>query len=159
MKLIRVGKPGFEKPGIYLGDNKYIDTSSFCKNYDEEFFNDKNREIVLSKTWIMKIYSLLFSLLVTRRLIKLLIEYKTVKNFRSCNYDGILNFTRIIDTIQNDGYVTKTIQRRSYKKGHPIHLVMISIQKTRVSWKDSWNKKIWVQFLYSNLNFTEYWEY
>jgi 2,4-didehydro-3-deoxy-L-rhamnonate hydrolase len=61
MKLIRVGKPGFEKPGIYLGDNRYIDASSFCKNYDEEFFidnglqklqnwfeNNKHEELLLS---------------------------------------------------------------------------------------------------------------
>ncbi|MBL1213129.1 MAG: fumarylacetoacetate hydrolase family protein [Ignavibacteriae bacterium] len=49
MKLIRVGKPGFEKSGIYLGDNKYIDASSYCKNYDEEFFNDNGLQKL--KSW------------------------------------------------------------------------------------------------------------
>ncbi len=61
MKLIRIGKLGKEKPGIYLGDNKYIDAGSFCKNYDEEFFegdgiqklkswleNNKHEELLLS---------------------------------------------------------------------------------------------------------------
>jgi 2-keto-4-pentenoate hydratase/2-oxohepta-3-ene-1,7-dioic acid hydratase in catechol pathway len=61
MKLIRIGKLGKEKPAIYLGDNKYIDAGSFCKNYDEEFFggggiqklnswlkNNKHEELLLS---------------------------------------------------------------------------------------------------------------
>ena len=49
MKLIRVGKPGFEKPGIYLGDNRFIDASSFCKNYDEKFFEDDGLQKL--KSW------------------------------------------------------------------------------------------------------------
>jgi 2,4-diketo-3-deoxy-L-fuconate hydrolase len=40
MKLIRIGELGKEKPGIYLGDNKYVDAGSFCSNYDEKFFED-----------------------------------------------------------------------------------------------------------------------
>ena len=40
MKLIRVGQLGKEKPGIYLGNNKYIDAGSICNNYDEAFFEN-----------------------------------------------------------------------------------------------------------------------
>ena len=37
MNLIRFGEPGKEKPGI-IKEDKWYDTSSFIKNYDEEFF-------------------------------------------------------------------------------------------------------------------------
>jgi len=40
MKLIRIGKPGREKPGIFVGDNKYIDVSDICNDFNEEFFAD-----------------------------------------------------------------------------------------------------------------------
>lgn len=49
MKLIRIGELGKEKPGIYLGDNKYIDAGSFCKNYDEKFFEDDGLQKL--KSW------------------------------------------------------------------------------------------------------------
>lgn len=37
MKLIRFGKEGFEKPGVYLNDKRY-DVSHLVKDYDEAFF-------------------------------------------------------------------------------------------------------------------------
>ena len=37
MKLIRVGNAGQEKPGVII-DNKWYDTSSLVKDYDEAFF-------------------------------------------------------------------------------------------------------------------------
>lgn len=39
MKLIRVGEPGREKPGVII-ENKWYDTSSFVKDYDEDFFTN-----------------------------------------------------------------------------------------------------------------------
>lgn len=38
MKLIRFGQPGFEKPGIQLGDNSRIDVSGFGEDFNENFF-------------------------------------------------------------------------------------------------------------------------
>ncbi len=38
MKLIRVGSPGEEVPGVLLNDGRRIDTSSHCDDYDEAFF-------------------------------------------------------------------------------------------------------------------------
>ena len=38
MKLIRFGKPGDEKPGIYVEGKRY-DVSSLTRDYDEEFFS------------------------------------------------------------------------------------------------------------------------
>jgi 2-keto-4-pentenoate hydratase/2-oxohepta-3-ene-1,7-dioic acid hydratase in catechol pathway len=38
MKLIRFGKPGKEKPGLFINDDKYIDVSEFCADFNEEFF-------------------------------------------------------------------------------------------------------------------------
>ena len=43
MKLIRFGNPGKEKPGIILED-KWLDTSSFLKDYDEDFFSNDGIE-------------------------------------------------------------------------------------------------------------------
>ena len=37
MKLIRLGAPGQEKPGIIINE-KWYDVSSFVKDYDEDFF-------------------------------------------------------------------------------------------------------------------------
>src|SRR5215213_3422754 len=37
MKLIRFGKEGSEKPGVYLDDKRY-DVSHLVKDYDEAFF-------------------------------------------------------------------------------------------------------------------------
>jgi len=37
MKLIRVGKPGKERPGVIIQDKRY-DVSLFIKDYDEDFF-------------------------------------------------------------------------------------------------------------------------
>ncbi len=39
MKLIRFGVAGNEKPGLIIGD-KYVDVSSFVKDYNEEFFEN-----------------------------------------------------------------------------------------------------------------------
>ncbi|MDB4891409.1 MAG: fumarylacetoacetate hydrolase [Gemmatimonadetes bacterium] len=38
MKLIRIGQPGEERPGILLAGNQRIDASSFGGDYDETFF-------------------------------------------------------------------------------------------------------------------------
>lgn len=38
MKLIRFGKPGYEKPGVQLEDGKRIDVSLFGSDYNEQFF-------------------------------------------------------------------------------------------------------------------------
>jgi 2,4-didehydro-3-deoxy-L-rhamnonate hydrolase len=40
MKLIRVGEPGREKPGVLLKDGRRIDASSFGSDYDEDFFGN-----------------------------------------------------------------------------------------------------------------------
>jgi 2,4-didehydro-3-deoxy-L-rhamnonate hydrolase len=39
MKLIRVGEAGKEKPGVII-ENRWYDTSSFVKDYDEDFFTN-----------------------------------------------------------------------------------------------------------------------
>jgi 2,4-diketo-3-deoxy-L-fuconate hydrolase len=39
MKLIRVGPPGHEKPGVLLSNGKRINVSSFGEDYDERFFS------------------------------------------------------------------------------------------------------------------------
>ncbi len=39
MKLIRFGNPGTEKPGIELENGQRLDVSSFCNDYDEDFFS------------------------------------------------------------------------------------------------------------------------
>lgn len=49
MKLIRFGPEGQEKPGIQL-DNKRIDVSAFCENYDEKFFEANGLERL--KNWL-----------------------------------------------------------------------------------------------------------
>lgn len=51
MKLIRVGTQGKEKPAIII-ENKWYDTSSFIKDYDEEFFT--NEGITKVKNFIDK---------------------------------------------------------------------------------------------------------
>jgi 2,4-didehydro-3-deoxy-L-rhamnonate hydrolase len=38
MKLIRVGEPGREKPGVLLGDGARVDVSRAVSDYDEAFF-------------------------------------------------------------------------------------------------------------------------
>lgn len=38
MKLIRFGKSGQEKPGIELDNGQRLDVSSFCDDYDENFY-------------------------------------------------------------------------------------------------------------------------
>jgi 2,4-didehydro-3-deoxy-L-rhamnonate hydrolase len=40
MKLIRMGQPGEEKPGVLLKDGSRIDVSSFGSDYNEEFFEN-----------------------------------------------------------------------------------------------------------------------
>lgn len=49
MKLIRFGPEGREKPGIQL-ENKRIDVSDFCENYDEKFFEANGIERL--KNWL-----------------------------------------------------------------------------------------------------------
>ena len=38
MKLIRIGNPGRERPGVLLDDGRRIDVSEFAGDYDESFF-------------------------------------------------------------------------------------------------------------------------
>jgi 2,4-didehydro-3-deoxy-L-rhamnonate hydrolase len=40
MKLIRVGEPGRERPGVLLADGSRVDASAFGADYDEPFFGD-----------------------------------------------------------------------------------------------------------------------
>jgi 2,4-didehydro-3-deoxy-L-rhamnonate hydrolase len=40
MKLIRFGKPGQEKPGFIIDNQKIIDVSAFITDYDTSFFED-----------------------------------------------------------------------------------------------------------------------
>lgn len=49
MKLIRFGEKGFEKPGLYVGEGKYIDVSMEIEDYNEEFF--RNDGLVRLKNW------------------------------------------------------------------------------------------------------------
>ncbi|MBC8402003.1 MAG: fumarylacetoacetate hydrolase family protein [Candidatus Marinimicrobia bacterium] len=51
MKLIRFGDPGSEKPGI-LSNGKYLDLSSFCEDYNEEFFRSSG--LFQLKNWLIK---------------------------------------------------------------------------------------------------------
>ena len=44
MKLIRIGNPGEEKPGILLDNGKRIDASGFGQDYDEAFFGGDGLE-------------------------------------------------------------------------------------------------------------------
>ena len=60
MNLIRFGEPGKEKPGI-IKEDKWYDTSSFIKNYDEEFFiNDgiNKLKIIIDKNELPEISKL-----------------------------------------------------------------------------------------------------
>ena len=41
MKLIRFGVAGNERPGLITGD-KYVDVSSFVKDYTEDFLDRKS---------------------------------------------------------------------------------------------------------------------
>ncbi|MBD0278090.1 MAG: fumarylacetoacetate hydrolase family protein [Flavisolibacter sp.] len=43
MKLIRYGEPNREKPGVVL-DDVFYDTSEFCKDYNEQFFESNGLE-------------------------------------------------------------------------------------------------------------------
>ena len=38
MKLIRVGEPGREAPGVLLGDGTRVDVSRFVPDFEEAFF-------------------------------------------------------------------------------------------------------------------------
>jgi 2,4-diketo-3-deoxy-L-fuconate hydrolase len=44
MKLIRLGEPGQEKPGVLLNDGTRIDASGFGSDYDESFFENRGLE-------------------------------------------------------------------------------------------------------------------
>lgn len=51
MKLIRTGKPGFEKPGIIDDEGQWRDVSAFGEDYDERFFGHDGIERL--KKWLM----------------------------------------------------------------------------------------------------------
>ncbi len=51
MKLIRFGEPGSEKPGL-LKEGKYLDISSFCNDYNEEFFRSSG--LVRLNKWLVE---------------------------------------------------------------------------------------------------------
>jgi 2,4-diketo-3-deoxy-L-fuconate hydrolase len=38
MKLLRLGEPGAERPGVLIGDDSYIDVSDVVHDFDEAFF-------------------------------------------------------------------------------------------------------------------------
>jgi 2,4-diketo-3-deoxy-L-fuconate hydrolase len=44
MKLIRVGKEGFEKPGVWLSEKEWVDVSSFVSDFDEKFWSNPGFE-------------------------------------------------------------------------------------------------------------------
>jgi len=46
MKLIRVGNPGDELPGVWLSETEWIDVSAFVGDYDEAFFLDDGLELL-----------------------------------------------------------------------------------------------------------------
>ncbi len=50
MKLVRVGKPGTEKPGVELEDGRRVDVSSFGEDYTETFFGTDGPARL--KTWL-----------------------------------------------------------------------------------------------------------
>jgi 2-keto-4-pentenoate hydratase/2-oxohepta-3-ene-1,7-dioic acid hydratase in catechol pathway len=52
MKLIRLGEPGKEKPGLQLNDGSRIDVSGFGADYDEAFFESGG--LVKLKSWLQK---------------------------------------------------------------------------------------------------------
>ena len=52
MKLIRIGNPGEEKPGLLLENGKRIDATTFGEDYDEAFF--ENNGIERLKEWADK---------------------------------------------------------------------------------------------------------
>ena len=49
MKLIRFGEKGFEKPGLFLDEDKYVDVSEKFDDFDEKFFG--NNGLAELKTW------------------------------------------------------------------------------------------------------------
>jgi 2,4-didehydro-3-deoxy-L-rhamnonate hydrolase len=54
MKLLRVGPPGSEKPGVLIDDTSYIDLSDIVTDFDERFFSadgiDQLRPVVAART-------------------------------------------------------------------------------------------------------------
>ncbi|MBX2871208.1 MAG: fumarylacetoacetate hydrolase family protein [Saprospiraceae bacterium] len=50
MKLIRVGEPGFEIPGVELNDGARLDVSAFGEDFDEQFFAKAGIERL--RTWV-----------------------------------------------------------------------------------------------------------
>lgn len=46
MKLIRIGKPGAEKPAVLTGENKYLDVSDRIEDYNESFFEEGGLDVV-----------------------------------------------------------------------------------------------------------------
>jgi 2-keto-4-pentenoate hydratase/2-oxohepta-3-ene-1,7-dioic acid hydratase in catechol pathway len=51
MKLIRFGEKGSEKPGLYLGENNYVDVSDQFEDYNEEFF--RNDGLTKLNSWYL----------------------------------------------------------------------------------------------------------
>ncbi|SVB26743.1 uncharacterized protein METZ01_LOCUS179597, partial [marine metagenome] len=50
MKLIRFGKAGHEKPGLYIDENTILDLSGFGEDYDEGFFEDDG--LIRLQNWV-----------------------------------------------------------------------------------------------------------
>jgi len=46
MRLIRVGNPGEEMPGVWLSESEWVDVSSFVGDYDEAFFEEDGLELL-----------------------------------------------------------------------------------------------------------------
>jgi 2-keto-4-pentenoate hydratase/2-oxohepta-3-ene-1,7-dioic acid hydratase in catechol pathway len=39
MRLVRIGQPGHERPGVMVGDENYVDLADVVKDFNEEFFS------------------------------------------------------------------------------------------------------------------------
>ncbi len=50
MKLIRFGKAGHEKPGLYIDENTILDLSGFGEDYDEGFFEEDG--LIRLQNWV-----------------------------------------------------------------------------------------------------------
>jgi len=46
MKLIRVGNPGEELPGVWVSESEWVDVSAFVGDYDEAFFQEDGIELL-----------------------------------------------------------------------------------------------------------------
>jgi|TARA_Y100000294_G_scaffold33237_1_gene28687 2-keto-4-pentenoate hydratase/2-oxohepta-3-ene-1,7-dioic acid hydratase in catechol pathway len=50
LKLIRFGKAGHEKPGLYIDENTILDLSGFGEDYDEGFFEEDG--LIRLQNWV-----------------------------------------------------------------------------------------------------------